>query len=142
MEYVSMKMPDLVRPANEQKKLREVYQEYALLVFNLPQPMTLQEVVDSAQDIFGLTMMYKHLRSRQTDYGQSLCFFQEPGTGEMFQMDCTTDGRGLIVKVDIKLYNSLERMVTELRQQLKRVGNSPGEFDYKLGEAELITYFF
>ena len=141
MEYASMKMPDLVRPGNEQKKLREVYRDYALMVFHLQKPMTIAKLCDMADELYGLTMMYHHIRSRHTDYGQSLCFFQEPGTGEMFQMDCSTDGHGRIVKVDVKLYISMERMVTELRQQLRRVQDSPGEFAYKLEEAEVITAF-
>ena len=126
-----MKMPDLVRPANEQKKLREVYRDYALMVFHLQKPMTIAKLCDMADELYGLTMMYHHIRSRHTDYGP----------GEMFQMDCSTDGHGRIVKVDVKLYISMERMVTELRQQLRRVQDSPGEFAYKLEEAEVITAF-
>lgn len=141
MEYASMKMPDLVRPAYELPKLREVYLDYAFLAFKLPDPMTVVELDEAVNDCYGLTKLYHFMRSRQTDYGQSLCFFQEPGTGEMFQMDCFTNSDGKIHRIDVKLYNSMERMVTELRQQLVRQKVSPGEFDYLIDEYELLTHF-
>ena len=141
LKYASMKMPDLVRPANEQTKLREIYDDYALLVFHLPNPLAIDELIEIADDCHGLTMLYHHMRSRQTDFGQSVCLFQEPGTGEMFQLDGTTNGCGRIVRIDVKLYNSMERMVVELRKQLRRISDTPGEFASRLEEDELITYF-
>lgn len=141
LEYASMKMPDLVRPANEQTKLREVYDDYALLVFHLPSPLAVEELMEIADDCHGLTQLYHHMRSRQTDFGQSVCLFQEPGTGEMFQLDGSTNGCGRIVRIDVKLYTSMERMVIELRKQLRRMADTPGEFASRLQEDELITYF-
>ncbi len=141
LEYASMKMPDLVRPANEQKKLREVYEDYALLVFHLPQPLTMDEMYRETEDIHGLTMMYHHMRSRQTDFGHSICFYQEPGTGEMFQIDGTTNGCGKISQVDIKLFSSMDRMAVVLRQQIKRIKSVPGEFAYMIEEHELLSDF-
>ena len=142
MEYAAMKMPDLIRPAYEQTSLREVYRDYTSFVFMLPEPLSIPELIEEIDDTYGLQMMYHHSRSKQTDFGQSLCFFQEPGTGEMFQMDCQTDGTGRVAQLEVKLYTSMERMLTELRQQLARVLTSPGVFDYKLEENELIPYFF
>lgn len=141
LEYASMKMPDLVRPANEQTKLREVYDDYALLVFHLPHPLTVEELQEIADECHGLTLIYHHMRSRQTDFGQSVCLFQEPGTGVMFQLDGTTNGYGRISHVDVKVFSSMERMAVELRQQLRRAADIPGEFASRLQEDELITYF-
>lgn len=141
LEYASMKMPDLVRPANEQTKLREVYDDYAQLVFHLPHPLTVEELQEIADECHGLTLLYHHMRSRQTDFGQSVCLFQEPGTGEMFQLDGSTNGCGNIVRIDIKLYSSMERMVVELRKQFRRAQETPGEFASRIEEDELITYF-
>lgn len=141
LEYASMKMPEIVKPANEQTSLREVYDDYTIMVFHIPQPFSIGKLLSEIEDIHGLTLMYHHMRSRQTDFGHSVCLYQEPGTGLMFQLDGSTDGCGKIDHIEVKLYSSMERMVSELRGQLRRMINAPGEFAYKILEEELLSSF-
>lgn len=137
----TLKLPALIKSRLENKARRELYDDYALLSFELPQPLSVDRLQDVIDDSFGTTLLYHHARSVDTDFGQTVCAFQEPGTGEMFQICGTTNSRGVIAAVDVKIYNSLERMMAELRNELLRVANSPGVFLYALREDELLSYF-
>lgn len=137
----SKKFPDLISPSMEQKNLREVYDTVAVFVFTLEEPLNIDELKSILDDTFGMVTVYHHLRSRETDYAQSICAFQEPGTGEMFQLNASTNAHGLIVRIDVKLYDSMERMAVEIRDELQRMTNYPGEFFETINEAELLSHF-
>lgn len=141
LEGAGHKMDCVVIPKFEITEKREVYRDCAMLAFRLPQPLTPRQLVHALEPVAGLVQMYHHMRSKDTDFGQSLCFFQEAGTGEMYQLDCTTNGIGKIETVDVKLYTSLERMVAELRFQLDRAAGARGQFEYRLSDHELLSHF-
>lgn len=141
LESASLKMPDIIKPSNELRQKREVYHDNTVLTLAPRRPLTIQQFIETIEGNIGMIMMYHHMRSRHTDFGQSLCFFQEPGFGSMFQIDCTTDTWGLIKRVDVRLYSSLETMVANLRDQLRRINSVSGEFAYKIEDSELISHF-
>lgn len=140
-ESASMKMPDIATPSMELRNEREVYQDYAALALAPRQPLSVSQFIDHVDSTYGMVMMYHHVRSHHTAFGQSICCFQEPGTGSMFQIDATCNSEGFITRVDVKLYSSLETMVTHLRAQLRRMSSISGCFAYKIEEHELISYF-
>lgn len=137
----TLKIPSIIKSRFEDRDKREVYDDYVLLVFNLEQEMTMAEISDEIDECFGLTILYQHVRSRQTDYGQSICAFQEPGTGEMFKLNAMTNSCGVIHSVEVKIYKSLEHMMADTRADLERVLSMPGDFTYRLEVDELISYF-
>ncbi len=137
----TLKLPSLIKSRLENKARRELYDDYALLVFNLPKPLSVGDFKDAVDDSFGTTLLYHHARSTATDFGQSLCAFQQPGTGVMFQICGSTNSRGVITAVDVKIYNSMERMMAELRNELIRASGTSGQFIYSLREDELLSFF-
>ena len=141
LEGAIYKMDGVVIPKCEVKEQREVYRDCAILTFSLSHPLTVKQLMYALEGNHGLVLMYHHMRSKDTDFGHSLCFFQQPGTGEMFQLDCSTNSEGKITKVNIKIYSSLERMVAELRHQLDRVSKVSGQFAYQIKEHELVSNF-
>lgn len=141
MVSATLKLPGIIASRLEDRTKREIYSDYALLVFELPQPLTMEDFREEIDNSYGTTLLYQHARSIQTDFGHSICAFQEPGTGEMFQINGSTDSRGLISSVDVKIYCSMEYMMAELHRELLRIAKIPGEISYILGEDELLSYF-
>lgn len=141
LESGALKLPAIIRPRLENRTAREVYDDYALLDFTLPEALTFEEFCDELGESYGIIELYRHCRSKDTEYGQSVCAFQEPGTGVMFQLCATTNSCGKITGVDVKLYFSLERMLAELRDALRRATLQSGKFGYRLSENELLSYF-
>lgn len=137
----SHKLPDLIAPGLEQKEYREVYDTAAVFVFVLDEPLSLDEMKELLDETFGMVTVYHHMRSRDTDFGQSICAFQEPGKGEMFQINASTNAHGMIQRVDVRLYDSIERMAAELRRELQAMTNYPGEFFEAISEPELLSHF-
>ena len=137
----SKKLPDIINPVLEVKELREVYEDVALFVFNVEDPMTIQELTDIFDETFGIVIVYHHMRSKETDFAQSVCAIQSPGSGPMIKINASTNSLGKITRVDIRLFDSLERFGVETRKDLQRMTNFPGEFYYSLTEVELMTHF-
>lgn len=141
LESGALKLPAIIRPRLENKTTREVYDDYALLDFSLPEALAFEDFCNELGESYGTIELYRHWRSEDTDYGQSVCAFQEPGTGVMFQLCATTNSCGKITEVDVKLYFSLERMLAELRETLRRAAVQSGKFAYRISEEELLSYF-
>ncbi len=141
MYSASHKLPDLIVPSMELHELREEYDTAAVLVFVLDEPLTLDEIKEIFDESFGMVTVYHHLRSRDTNFGQSVCAFQEPGTGEMFQINASTNAHGMIQRIDVRLYDSMERMAAGLRKELQLMADYPGEFFEAITEPELLSHF-
>ncbi len=136
-----LKLPTIIKTGLEDTSRREVYEDYASLVFKLPDSLSIEDILDDADESFGTILMYRHVRSWATSFGESFCVFQEPGTGEMFQICGSTNPRGLIDEVDVKIYSSLEVMMAHLHKELKRVEDLPGETLYTMSDYELMSLF-
>ena len=106
---------------SENRTERKVYEDYVLLSFTLPDPLSFDEFCTELGESFGTIELYRHIRSADTDYGHSICAYQEPGTGVMFQLCATTNSNGVITDADVKVFFSMERMLVELRDTLRRV---------------------
>lgn len=141
LESAALKLPAIIKPRLENRTGREVYDDYALLSFTLPDPLSFDEFCKELGESFGTIELYRHIRSADTDYGQSVCAYQEPGTGVMFQLCATTNSNGLITDADVKVFFSMERMLVELRDALRRASVQSGIFAYRVSEAELLSYF-
>lgn len=141
LESAALKLPAIIKPRLENRAEREVYDDYALLSFTLPDPLSVEDFCNELGESFGTIELYRHIRSVDTDYGHSVCAFQEPGTGVMFQLCATTNSLGIITDVDVKVFFSMERMLVELRDTLNRASLQSGTFAYRISEEELLSYF-
>lgn len=141
LESAALKLPAIIKPRLENRAEREVYDDYALLSFTLPDPLSVEDFCNELGESFGTIELYRHIRSVDTDYGHSVCAFQEPGTGVMFQLCATTNSLGIITDVDVKVFFSMERMLVELRDTLNRASLQSGKFAYRISEEELLSYF-
>lgn len=142
LESAALKLPAIIKPRLENRTEREVYEDYVLLSFTLPDSLSFDEFCTELGESFGTIELYRHIRSADTDYGHSICAYQEPGTGVMFQLCATTNSKGVITDADVKVFFSMERMLVELRDTLRRVSMQSGIFAYRVSEAELLSYFF
>lgn len=142
LESAALKLPAIIKPRLENRTGREVFEDYALLSFTLPDPLNFDEFCTELGESFGTIELYRHFRSADTDYGHSICAYQEPGTGVMFQLCATTNSNGVITDADVKVFFSMERMLVELRDTLRRASMQSGTFAYRVSEAELLSYFF
>lgn len=141
LESAALKLPAIIKPRLENRAEREVYDDYALLNFSLPDSLSIEDFCNELGESFGTIELYRHIRSVDTDYGHSVCAFQEPGTGVMFQLCATTNSRGVITDVDVKMFFSMERMLVELKDTLRRASLQSGTFTYRISEEELLSYF-
>ena len=140
LEVASMKLPSVIIPANEDINKREVYDDYATMSFTLQEPMSIRDLLNLIDESAGLIELYYHMRSRQTDFGHSVCIFQEAGTGPMFKLNASTEGDGKLHYVDVTVYTSMEIMSADVIADAERVQALGGEYVYKITVDEAISF--
>ena len=137
MTFVPMQLPKLL----DVTKVEEVrYDDYILLTFPLKNASTIEEVMDTFEDDIQLIMLYHHIPSRQTDYGRSCCAYSNPSFGMRFKMNAQTADNGMVKRIDVTLYGSLEIMCADLTIDMELHSRS-GFFKYRRKKEEMILDF-
>ncbi len=135
--YVPMQLPQLfdVTAVEEQDN-----DDYILLTFPLRQPMTLDDVMDCLEDDISLIMLYHHIPSRQTDFGHSCCAYSNPAFEQMFKVNAHTDENGMVNRIDVTVFDSLENMYADLAIDVQ-LHEGSGLFKYRRSQDDLILDF-
>lgn len=134
----SLEMPTLI--AEHFFQGAEIYEDYALLTFGLPKAYPMEELIDELEDQMELVLLYHHVPSSDTPFGQQCCAYSNPRFGHMFKMNVQADDRVECDTLYVTLYDSLEVMGSELREELLRVLAS-GKTLYALKEEDLLKDF-
>lgn len=138
VSFVPLQLPQLL----DVNKMEEAqyFDDYALLEFNLPNAYDLEEVMNMMEDDIGLILLYHHIPSRSTTFGQSCCAYGNPAFGQMFKMNAKTDGAGLVRSVTVTVYESLEYMCSDICLDLQLHGGS-GYLKYHRKKEEVMIDF-
>ena len=134
----SLQMPALVSQSLFQGA--EVYEDYALLTFRLPKVYPIEELIDELEDQMELELLYHHVPSKDTPFGQRCCAYSNPRFGHMHKLNAQADDRMECDTLHVTLYDSLEVMGSELREELTRVMKG-GKLLYAVTEEELLKDF-
>ena len=135
--YVPMQLPQLLDVTNMQQQKDD---DSILLTFELKQPKTLEEVMDCLEDDIALIMLYHHIPSRQTDFGHSCCAYSNPAFGQMFKVNAQTGDNGMVNRLSVTVFDSLEIMCADLTLDVQ-LHEGQGYFKYRRNQDELILDF-
>ena len=134
----SLEMPALISQILFQEA--EIYEDYALLTFRLPKIYPLEELIDELEDQMELVLMYHHVPTEDTPFGQKCCAYSNPRFGHMYKINALANDKVECDVLYVTLYSSLEIMGSELCNELEEVGNS-GKLVYAIQEETLLRDF-
>ena len=135
--YVPMQLPQLLDVTTMQQQKDD---DSILLTFELKQPKMLEEVMDCLEDDIALIMLYHHIPSRQTDFGHSCCAYSNPAFGQMFKVNAQTGDSGMVNRLSVTVFDSLEIMCADLTLDVQ-LHEGLGYFKYRRTQDELILDF-
>ena len=117
-----------------------IYEDYALLPYVLPRPVTIENLMDMFEDKMLLIMLYHIVPSDATDYGQACCAFSNPSSERMFKINARTNSQGMISDLIVSIYDSLECMSSDVLADLK-LNEEHGHFVYRRDVAQIVNDF-
>ena len=116
------------------------YQDYALIVFPVATPLPLEEVMDMLEDEMEMIILYHHMPSFATPFGHSCCVYSNPAFGRMFKINAKTNESGLVDRVIVTIYESLEYMSADVCLDLELHART-GHFKYNKPKDEVLLAF-
>lgn len=131
-------LPQLIHKSWMKKPV--IYDEYILLEFNFPQAFTLEDIMNMFEDQMELIILYHMVPSTATSFGHCCCAYTNPAFGHMYKMNVMTDGNGLVNRVTVTIFNSLEFMGGDLCNDLELHAKT-GSFKYRQNKFEVLSYF-
>lgn len=119
----------------------EDYGETAVLEFQLPQAMPIDELLDLIEDEhIDMIILYHVQPSAATIMGQRACAYANPSFGNMYKFNVVSDDDGNVSTLYVTLYECMITMGMELRDELKEQTASCRVL-YARDESELLRDF-
>ena len=109
------------------------YDDYALLTFNLANPVTIEHVMDELEDQMELRILYHMITSDATDAGQHCCAYANPTFDRMYKVNAQTEADGLVHTLYVYLYESIEVLMEALKDDL----HSHSQFGHFVSKLEM-----
>ena len=134
MADVPEQLPQLIHKSWMKKPI--IYDEYILLEFNFPQAFSLEDIMNMFEDQMELIILYHMVPSTSTSFGHCCCAYTNPAFGHMYKMNVMIDGNGLVNRVTVTIFDSLEFMGGDLELHAKT-----GSFKYRQNKFEVLSYF-
>ena len=138
MADVPEQLPQLIHKSWMKKPI--IYDEYILLEFNFPQAFSLEDIMNKFEDQMELIILYHMVPSTSTSFGHCCCAYTNPAFGHMYKMNVMIDGNGLVNRVTVTIFDSLEFMGGDLCNDLELHAKT-GSFKYRQNKFEVLSYF-
>ena len=138
MADVPEQLPQLIHKSWMKKPI--IYDEYILLEFNFPQAFSLEDIMNMFEDQMELIILYHMVPSTSTSFGHCCCAYTNPASGHMYKMNVMIDGNGLVNRVTVTIFDSLEFMGGDLCNDLELHAKT-GSFKYRQNKFEVLSYF-
>ena len=117
-----------------------IYDDYALLSFSLPRSFSLEEMMDMFEDKMELIILYHLIPSDATVFGHACCAYSNPNSERMFKMNVRTDPNGLVSKLTVTIYDSLEFMSSDVLLDM-HLNEGHGKFKYQRDVGQIVNDF-
>ena len=138
MADVPEQLPQLIHKSWMKKPI--IYDEYILLEFNFPQAFSLEDIMNMFEDQMELIILYHMVPSTSTSFGHCCCAYTNPAFGHMYKMNVMIVGNGLVNRVTVTIFDSLEFMGGDLCNDLELHAKT-GSFKYRQNKFEVLSYF-
>lgn len=138
MADVPEQLPQLIHKSWMKKPI--IYDEYILLEFNFPQAFSLEDIMNMFEDQMELIILYHMVPSTSTSFGHCCCAYTNSAFGHMYKMNVMIDGNGLVNRVTVTIFDSLEFMGGDLCNDLELHAKT-GSFKYRQNKFEVLSYF-
>ena len=138
MADVPEQLPQLIHKSWMKKPI--IYDEYILLEFNFPQAFSLEDIMNMFEVQMELIILYHMVPSTSTSFGHCCCAYTNPAFGHMYKMNVMIDGNGLVNRVTVTIFDSLEFMGGDLCNDLELHAKT-GSFKYRQNKFEVLSYF-
>jgi len=97
----------------------EMDTESALLEFNLPEPLPINDLLDILDDHMELVILYHVIPSGATVMGEQCCAYSDPAADFIYKVNCITGDNGTCGTIYVTLYESLETMGIDVQSELE-----------------------
>lgn len=94
------------------------YGDYALLTYNVAEPVPIRTALDDMEDNMNLNVLYHVEYFDATKRGEHCCAYSVPTYGRMYKFNAQTGPDRLVTTVYVHVFDSLEVMLESLKEDL------------------------
>lgn len=106
----------------------EVYDDIAVLEYELDEPCVMEDVLDAIEDDMGLAFLYYATKDNGQFISHHACAVCNPSGDYMFKVNCISDKDDKVSVLTFTVFSSIEQMNNDLQNDLKNHYDSGFEF--------------
>lgn len=97
----------------------EVYDDIAVIEYELDEPCAMEDVLDSIEDDMGLAFLYYAEKDMGKFLAHHACAVCNPSGDYMFKVNCISDAEDKVSVLTLTVFTSIEQMNNDLQNDLK-----------------------
>lgn len=106
----------------------EVYEDIAMLEYELDEPQVMEDVLDALEDDMGLAFLYYAEKDNGKFVTHHACAMCNPSGDYMFKVNCISDAEDMVSVVNFTIFGCIEVMNNDLQNDLKNHHDNGFEF--------------
>ncbi len=96
------------------------YGDYAILTYDLAEPVPIREALDDMEDNMDLNVLYHVETFSATKRGEHCCAYSVPTCGRMYKLNAQTGTDKMLDTLYVYVFDSLEVMLESLKADLSQ----------------------
>ena len=96
------------------------YDDYALLTYQLPEPVDIHDLMDRLEDDMGLNIPYHSRTGFSESSPQHCCAYSSPTYEAMYKFNAQSGANGMVSILYVYIFESLEVMLEFLKEDLRQ----------------------
>jgi len=106
----------------------EVYEDIALLEYELEESRAMEDVLDALEDDMGLAFLYYAEKDNGKFVTHHACAICNPSGDYMFKVNCISDAEDMVSVLNFTIFGCIEVMNNDLQNDLKNHHDNGFEF--------------
>lgn len=106
----------------------EVYDDIAVIEYELNEPCDIEDVLDAIEDDMGLAFLYYAEKYNGKFVTHHACAICNPAGDYMFKVNCISDADDNVSVLTLTVFTSIEQMNNDLQNELKNHDDNGFEF--------------
>lgn len=92
----------------------DIYDDVAVLTYELPSPLDIEQVMDYMEDDMGIRFLYRAVKVTGQGQIQHVCEVEHPAGRLMYKVNAIADLHDLVSEITVTIFTSLEQMCNDI----------------------------
>ena len=119
----------------------DIYDDVAVLTYELPEPMDIEQAMDYMEDDMGIRLLYRAVKITDKGEIQHVCEVEHPAGRLMYKVNAIADLKNMVSEITVTIFMSLDQMSNDLITDQNNHAEQGFEISESMDDGEFVAMF-